>query len=343
MEQNNPVPVGRTRRNPARRRPWRSMVVLVVLALLIGRGLGWLGSGGEPLGVDRQTPPSAGPPVAAAAMTSAAATPAGAPGQGQPMPIVDEGAVAAPAGGPAAVPLAETASPAARQEASVDPDRFGSLLSVLQARNSEQNFGLAMLVLQHLRGLPLDGPQQAALMLPAGELERGLAAACSALVQSLGAGNVLAADAAALRLLADDQGLVLPVLAESLRICGVSGELQGVPAQDQAPWPLPLPLPRHRGVRARIAGETIVGRVVESRADTVTLRVQVGSGVTFPTVPVVACEPIDGSAPEAVEMGFAALHAGNGLLARLWLGCAALRGGGAPMSERQQRLARLLQ
>jgi hypothetical protein len=235
---------------------------------------------------------------------------------------------------------AEPAADATVQPA-VDPDRFGSLVSLLQTLTEAQQFGRALAVLQQLRELPLDAAQQAALLLPTDGLQQGLAAACGAIVSQIVEGRVLAADTAAERLLAADGTFVGPALAQALQLCGVAAALGDVRAPGRLPWPVPACLPKGRLVRVQIAGGVEIGRVVDSRADEVTLRVPRPGGVMFPTVPVVACEPIDPTAEESVEMAFAALQRGRGRLARFWLGCALLRGDGS-VSGRQQRLAELL-
>jgi len=94
-------------------------------------------------------------------------------------------------------------------------------------------------------------------------------------------------------------------------------------------------------VRTRSGSEVVTGRVVDSRSDELTLRVQGPHGVTWPTVRAVDCEPTDVAPAEAVEMGLVALHAGNALLAHLWLACASARGGD-PSSPRAARLGELL-
>lgn len=335
----NRPPHGRVR--PYR---WRAAALLVLLAALLGRGLGWFGRGGalEPAadGVVSDQPTSR---PSEAPESVPAAAPGTAPIQ-EPAPV--ESTPTSAAAAPSAAPLVETAadpapgSPLARP--AVDPDRFGSLVSLLQTETEQRHFGRALAVLQQLRELPLDAAQQAALVLPVDGLQQGLAAACGAIVAQLADGRVLAADAAADRLLAADGSFVGPALAEALHLCGVAGALGGLPAADRAPWPVPARLAKGRIVRTQLAGEEVTGRVVDSRTDEVTLRLPRAGGVTFPTVPVAACEPVDPTAAEAVEMGFAALQQGRGRLARLWLGCALLRGGSEPASARQQRLAELL-
>jgi hypothetical protein len=106
------------------------------------------------------------------------------------------------------------------------------------------------------------------------------------------------------------------------------------------PWPIAVALPRDRAVRVHLADGTAMGRIVAARSDQVTVRVETPRGVTFPTVPVVACEPLQPTPAEAVEQALAALQAGDALLARLWACCARLRGGDA--SARARRLEEIL-
>jgi hypothetical protein len=115
-----------------------------------------------------------------------------------------------------------------------------------------------------------------------------------------------------------------------------------MPVEGDRPWPLPSALAKDRTVRALLLDDVATGRVVDSRSDQVTLRVQQDHDVTFPTVRVVDCEPIDVAAPEAIEFGFAALQSKDALLARLWLACADARSGGSS-GLRAQRLREILQ
>ena len=112
------------------------------------------------------------------------------------------------------------------------------------------------------------------------------------------------------------------------------------PARGDRPWPIATPLPRDRNVRAQLPDGRTTGRIVDSRSDQVTVRLQTEQGVTFPTLEVVACEPVDATPAEAIEMGFAALHAGDAILAHLWRRCAELRG--EPPPGRAGQLAAIL-
>ncbi|MBM4061043.1 MAG: hypothetical protein FJ265_08085 [Planctomycetes bacterium] len=325
-----PLPRGRPR--------WRLLLAVGLLAILLGRGLGLTGSG-EPDSGERDPAgavPGAVPARASAAAAAAVPEPVAAPNS-------SESAAARP--GPiepaSAAPLAEVA-PAPPVAPAVDADRFGSLLALLEAHTEDRRLGRALALLRELRALPLDGAQTAALALPARTLEDALARACSDVVQMLSTGRVLEAATAVRACCTDDQGLVAAALQQSLALCGLSGDLQALPGQAGAPWPLPRPLPRQRAVRAVVDGAPLAAHVVDSRADQVTLRVLRGGVVTFPTLPVAAVEPLDASAAEAVEMAFAALHARDGRLARLWACAAALRGARTAVAERFAVLERLL-
>ena len=83
--------------------------------------------------------------------------------------------------------------------------------------------------------------------------------------------------------------------------------------------PVPTPLVRNRKVRVRWRDELHSGVVANSQRDQVTVRLVSEKGQSFPTVKSVACEPAESTSNEAIEMGFAALHAGAPRLARLWL------------------------
>jgi len=129
------------------------------------------------------------------------------------------------------------------------------------------------------------------------------------------------------------------VLAARLHLPATA--LEQTPERGALPWPIAAPLPRDRVVRALLADGPATGRVVDGRSDQVTLRMETPHGVTFPTLAVTACEPVDPSAAEAVELALAALQAGQPLLARLWLCCAGLRGDiTSPRAARLQEILR---
>ena len=367
--------------------PKKTLAAFLVLALLLGRGLGWFGSG-DVKGTSEQAPAGNPSLAAVAADTPGKASPqtgrlAGGAGQAdnpggeapheaggrapagtsetqptesQPQATGTTPGTPAPAESTAmesepqlpSAPMGESrapetaAAPAAPRAPAVDPDRFGSLLALLQTCTSDRRLGSALSCLQRLRELPLDAAQQTALVQPSAELENALANACSGIVKSLCDGEVQNAAAAVEVLLHDERALVLPVLAQSLALCGLHGDLEAAVAPGSTPWPQPKPIAKGRSVRTRQGHEVLIGRVIDSRAERVTLRVQRGQAVTFPTVPMVDCEPTDVTPAEAVEMALAALHAGKLVAARLWLGCAQLRSGEPAEAVRQERLQQLL-
>ena len=312
----------------ARRRPrprvW--FLLLIALLVLIGRGLGLLGDGGErqPTTLVESSPAEA-PPAAHQTAAAAVGEPRQAPG-------------AVPAGEPSSTPRPQ---PKRVPGSGVERDRFASLLSLVSTRAEAGQLGHAIAAQRSLGSLPLDAAQLTAFDAATRQLETALAAACAKVEQGIAQGEVLQACDAMRQLLPDGEPYVHPVLAESLRRLGLGEGLQRVPAQTGRPWPTPVPLARDRNVRVRAGTVFQLARVVDSGADRVTLRVQGEQGVTFPTMATVACEPVDATAAEATEMGFAALQIGDGLLARMWLAAASRRSKEAP-TVRAELLADLL-
>ncbi|MBL8728052.1 MAG: hypothetical protein JNM25_06450, partial [Planctomycetes bacterium] len=208
------------------------------------------------------------------------------------------------------------------------------------ARQQQGELGGALAVLQRTAALPLAAAQRQLVQSSAQELRVAVDTACAEVRAALAAGDVLAANDRCRALLAEGADLVVPTLAAGLGMPAVS--LQRAPERTAQPWPIAAPLPRDRLVRTRLADGPVTGRVVDGRSDQVTLRVETPHGVTFPTVAVVGCEPVDASVAEAVELSLAALQAGEALLARLWLCSAQLRGdlAGNPRARRLQEILR---
>jgi len=319
------------RRRRLRPRLW--FVLVVALLVLIGRGFGLLGEGGEkPSARLADNGATATPQPGSGSETSLASSPA-TPG-GEPRPVPG----AAPAGELIAPPRRE---PSRVPGAGVERDRFASLLSLVSTRTEAGQLGNAIAAQRSLGSLPLDAGQIAAFDAAAQQLETALVAACTKVAQGISQGQVLEACDAMRQLLPDGDPYVHPVLAESLGRLGLGEGPLRVPAQTGRPWPTPAPLSRDRNVRVRVGAGFQLARVVDSRSDQVTLRVGSDQGVTFPTMPAVACEPVDPTPAEAAEMGFAALHARDGLLARMWLAAASLRSKEA-RTARAEQLADLL-
>ncbi len=321
-----------------RRRRSRAVLVLVAIAcVLAGRGLGWFGGGGE---AAPATSPPAGPEphevVVAPVVVplDPAPTPVGEPASVATASVAT--APAAPASESAAtMPAPMPAPPAA---AGIDSDRFASLLSLVAARQQQGELGGALAALQRALVLPLDATQRETVQARADEVRAALDRACEQIANAVGTGDVLAAHSSAQKLLAEGAELARPALAASLHCAAES--LDRVPERGAMPWPIAAPLARDRVVRVRLAAGPATGRVVDGRSDQVTLRVETEHGVTFPTLAVTVCEPVDASAAEAVELALAALQAGEPLLARLWLCCANQRGD--TVSPRLRRLQEIL-
>jgi hypothetical protein len=163
------------------------------------------------------------------------------------------------------------------------------------------------------------------------ELERNL----TALAEELAQGRALAARQRLHLLLQERSPEVDAALA---RFCQGHAMPPFTTPASGAAVPVPEPLPRDLLLRSERLG-TAAGRVVDARADEVTVRAVDQGGVTFPTLPVTEVEPVHPNAVLAAELGFAALRAGDALLARCWLACG-LRDAEPPV--RLQELAALL-
>lgn len=312
-------PTVRTGRRSRRRRGGRvvTVVVLGALAVLIGRGLGLVGRD-----------PSPDVPPAADEVPSARGSGGGAPAHN------------APAQNAPAAPLAE-APVAATAGKGIEADRFASLLSVLDTCAARGDIGNALATLQQLRQMPLDEPQRLALAGSARTVETELATACGKVVQALCQGRVLDGHALFVRMLGETDPLTQSWLSSALQVAGLGDvPLQPVRTND-GPIPQPQALPRGRAVRVLRGNNLAAAVVADSRSDQVTVRIEDGSGMSFPTVARTQCEPVAPTRDEAIEMAFAALHAGEPLLARLWFACGKLLDA-SPLSPRGERLAALL-
>jgi hypothetical protein len=312
------------------------LVFVAVVLVLMGRGLGLFGNNGQP----EEDPTDPGhDPVApddpVAEHESGVTT-------GSTVPRTDTVGLATPPAPSAAAHaenelVTELAGELA-EGADLDGDRFASLLSLVQARCDRGEFGGALSVLERADKLQLDRSQRRAVQQASRDVEAAVQQACRDIEASLREGRVLAARELAGTMLTDGEGFVRPALAKALDT-GAS-DLATVPARGDRPWPTAVPLPRDRTVRASLSDGPAAGRIVDSRSDQVTVRLQTPHGVTFPTLRITACEPVDATPAEAIEMGFAALHAGDAVLAHLWQRCARLRG--EPPAERAGLLAEIL-
>lgn len=317
----------------------------MLLLFLIGRGFGLVGRserGPAPLDPLAPVREPAAKPDGPRPVATGDAVGDRAEGGGAPAAPMAESAMANPATVPTADPRQGQRPDAGLPDESptFDADRFASRLSLLQATIDDGRLGLAIATLAELRELPLDGAQQAALAMPAEQLGAAMATCCSRLVALLARGDVFAARNALDLLASDAEAPLLPSLHQALALAGVDVALLSPQRRHDAALPIARPLPRGRAVRVRRGADVVLARVADSRSDEATVRLEQGGRVAFPTVPVVALEPVDATADEAAEMGLAALQAGDLRLARLWLACARLRSQGP--SPRSEQLAALL-
>lgn len=352
------------RPRPRRRRRGRVVVAATAVAVLLGIGSQWIGhGGGTPESGDgeaglpdsKREPAPAQPPATPARLPAPApgsktGTDAGSrrapedttasPGAATPVDPAPQVADDEPQPPPPSAPAVPVAEPSAADEA-MDDDRFASLVSLVESRARAGRFAEAGGVLARLRDLAVGPAQRARIAALAGELEQITAATCREILALAGAGQVLAARATAAAALRDGDAGFRRALGQAFTAAGIGAEPEALPAAERARWPLPVPMPREREVRAELSDGPVRGTVVDSRSDRVTLRVEGPRGLTFPTLRATALEPVDAASAEAAELGFAALHGGDPLLARLWLGCALgrLPAGGC---ERTARLAELL-
>ncbi|MCR9246763.1 MAG: hypothetical protein NXI31_17150 [bacterium] len=253
-----------------------------------------------------------------------------APANGDPPPI------RAPEPGPESAPNLTT----------FEPDRFESLLSLVRSRAAQGEFAAARRHLAVLQREPLVAPQAAAVNAAAKELLGAVHERVSAILRSAAEGAVVRAGRRATAGLEDGSKEFTHELSAAFALADLGRDPSAAPKVPAASWPTPSPIAVERRLRAYRGAEELVGTVVECDDRRVTLRVAAGGRVRFPTVERTASEAVDSTRVEAVEFALAALHAGQPLLARLWLHRARGAGAGAAgtgaASAREQRLAALL-
>jgi len=366
MAEPAPQPTEPANANPRagrrRRGGWRPLIAAVALLALLGRGLGWFGGAPE-------EPADADPAEVEQVARERADGGAQASGQGgatdvstpAPDERADAGAGAQRPAPPEDAPPPTQAVPApdadaqmlepkgAQDEApapTLDDDRFESLLSLVDLRLAEGELARAGASLAHLVAQPLSATQREVV----GERQAGLddarERAAARVVERLRAGEVLAAERAAARLLGSDDNAAVneagaSPLARALAELDMAGDWRRAPALDDAPLPAARQLPRNQRVRLRWRDDEHVGAVATSSGEHVTVRVRTETGQSYPRVARVDCEPVDVAPADAIEMAIACLHAGRALRARLWYACAFLRGDGA-LDERGRMLGELL-
>lgn len=302
-----------------RRRRVGFAIAVVVAAWLAGRGLMLVGDEPAPVG---------GAPAAEVA-DATAATPQAATN----LPDAADRAPRAAASplpaepAPAAPPPAK-ATPAAPgdQAAGIEADRFATLRSAITVHLDRGQLASAAAALAHLGSLPLATDQRGVVDAAEGELRQAAGRQLEAVAAAVAAGRGRAAALAfaPVAALADE-----PVtwLAEALAAAGFASWRRGDTAPDSA-LPAPRPLARGRSVAVQGTEGSLRGIVVAADTVECTIRVDQPAGIAFPSVLLVACEPDDPTAAEAVELALAAARQGDALLARAWADIAARRGGG---------------
>jgi hypothetical protein len=308
---------------------WRWLVrvgILLLLALalyVLGRGLGLLsstnGDGGPRDPTGASTPPRqeavAASPMPPAAPRTATDMPAAPPGSGP----ADGQRVASPA------PPAGSPAPPAFEPAGVD-DRSTSLLSLARSALEAGRPGTALATLAEVERLHL-GPKQREQARTLMHLaQAGLEVETAALMTDVRCGRILAARHRLAELVHDRVAAVTAAVDAAVRAAGWPAVTSA--ARQGAYVPKAAPLARERLVRTFRDGIELQARVVDARPHEVTLKVVEGRAMTFPSFPVTRIEPVEATAAEAVELGLAALAAGDVPLARLWL-CAAVASGAA--------------
>ncbi len=304
-----------------RRRRWRRNSVLAVgavaLLLLLGRGVGLWPSPGAP------TPlPGPGPEVG---MPPPGTTEPPADGPGTPDAVL-AGAGAAPVvEGPAApAPVPPPVAPAGE-------DRRRSLRAAVTGALQAHRLGEAQATLRRLAA-----EDEAGAELLRADFAAALATAVERLRADFAAGEALAARTRLWDLLADDDGTVRSGLAAA-----AAGWPEFSAALPAGYVPPAQPLPRGTAVRVPRRDGWRQAPVVDARGHEVTVRLQDDAGLTFPSFPVVEVVPVKPTATLCAELGLAAVHAGDGLLARAWL-ASGLALAGESLPPRLRELQELL-
>lgn len=341
--------------SPPRRSRLRRRLGFVLCAALVlwlaGQGLGWFGSDADSFAVPQGEPEAALPAVrglgAARVVVPEAAAAAAVPmapsrtgDQGgregaEQLPAPGVAPAASPAGEAAPVQGGSPAPPAPAAAATAADAAEGlddavatgaSLVRFLVAERRHARGEAALAALTEVANATPSGRATVAIL--AAELDALAKALVDELAAALTAGQVLlAADLwSRLRGVGDR-----PPAEVAQRLAAQGLELLLRPLPSAAVGSVgdePVPLPRQR--RVRVAG---LGLARLLRWEARQASVDAGNG-TFPVVPHHDLEPIDATADEAVEMGWAAGCGGAWAMARLWLLCAERRAGPGGLGAR---------
>lgn len=302
------------RGRPRRRRRAGGVLVVLIAAWLAGRGF-MAGRGAMPDAGAQQTG------GAAADATVREQTPV----------------VAATPGGESKANAANVAVDAT----DIAPDRIAALCDAVHAELARGDLAMAAESLQRARAASPGAEGHDEFRAADAAARAAAVARCAEAIALLQQGRAIRAHALLVAFLpsrrhAADALFLLPEPLQAAVQARCGGRLR-----DGELAPSPRPIGRGRTVTAWRDGQAVTGVCVAGDAEQATLRVVRDETASFPMVPYASCEPIDPSAAEAIECGFAAARAGDAGLAASWLLVAELRGGGA--SERGRRLAGLLQ
>lgn len=150
-------------------------------------------------------------------------------------------------------------------------------------------------------------------------------------------GRVLAA-AEQLKPFADDEQALPGDFVEAAEARGLEAIVTKIRSADFPP--LPMPIAAGRQVRVLREGRLELGHVLKSSIDAVTVKLRSASGMLYPELPGFQLGLVDPAPEEALDQALRALHAGDSLLAGLWLTFASDRGAGN--SRRAAEISRCL-
>lgn len=321
---------------------------------LAGQGLGWFGRGADSFAVPQGEPEAAlpavrGPGAARVLVPDAATAVAVSVAQGgHGDQGTREGAepvqapAASPAGEPAPVRVGTTTLPAPAAVAAADAaealdDAVASGAALVRFLLAERRHARGEAALAALAEVAKATPPGRAVVASlAAELDALASALVDELAAALTAGQVLVAADLWSRLCGAVDRPTAEVVVQRLAAQGLELLLRPLPSTVVgSAGGEPVPLPRQR--RVRVAGLGLA-RLVRWEARQAS--VDAGKG-TFPVVPHHDLEPIDATADEAVEMGWAAGCGGAWATARLWLLCAERRAGPGGLGARAVSLRAL--
>ena len=301
-------------RGKSPRRRGRPIFVAVFAGMLwlIGQGVGWFGSGPIGEGGDLDGAENGAPTVDVAAELLGS--------DELQMGVLDE--VANQAKSPRSVlqvndrvdtesVVDKSASDVALDNQSapgVSLDRFASWIALLESYLKDVDLGNASASLRRLLSQSLSSEQRQQVAVLEAQLQPLLQACELRILAHVRSGELLAANDESAQLVVADVWRAGRSLTD-LSVVATAKNWQADVAVGQATIPLPAPLSTSRKVRVRWRDEIHQGVVASHSSDQVTIKLRSRDKQVFPTVKVVACEPVESTATEAIEMGLVAVHA----------------------------------